>query len=303
MAERALAQPVEHASRRAQSPLSRLVETAALYVVVAAGSLVSMFPFVWTFLSSGKEPNELYRLPPTWWPVAPRFAQNYAEVMRQVPFGQWLLNTAIVTVLALVGTVISATVVAYSFSRFRYPGRDLFFFITLGTLMIPGEVVLIPSYLLFKNLGWLDTFAPLIVPSWLGGGAFNIFLMRQFMLGIPFDLDEAAKIDGASSFRVLWQIIVPLCKPALATMAALGFIGHWNSFLGPLIYLNDPMKYTVAVGLRYFQSGVAQGSAVSRPQDHLLMAASLMMALPCLILFFVAQKYFVRGIVMTGIKG
>jgi multiple sugar transport system permease protein len=143
----------------------------------------------------------------------------------------------------------------------------------------------------------------LIVPAWLGGGAFNIFLMRQFMLGIPFDLDEAAKLDGASSWRILWQILVPLCKPAIATMATLGFIANWNNFLGPLIFLNTEAKYTVAVGMRYFQSAVAQGSAVARPQDHLLMAAAIMVALPCLILFFVGQKYFVQGIVTTGLKG
>ncbi|MCX6048617.1 MAG: carbohydrate ABC transporter permease, partial [Chloroflexi bacterium] len=142
------------------------------------------------------------------------------------------------------------------------------------------------------------------VPLWFGGGAFNIFLMRQFMMNIPFDLDEAAKIDGASSWRILWQIIIPLCKPAIATMATLGFIGSWNNFLGPLIFLNTESKYTVAVGLRYFQSAVAGGAgAVSRPQDNLLMGAALMVALPCLILFFVGQKYFVQGIVTTGIKG
>jgi len=144
----------------------------------------------------------------------------------------------------------------------------------------------------------------LIVPLWFGGGAFNIFLMRQFMLNIPFDLDEAAKLDGASSWRILWQIIVPLCKPAIATMATLGFIANWNNFLGPLIFLNTESKYTVAVGLRYFQSAVAGGAgAVSRPQDHLLMGAAIMVALPCLILFFLGQKYFVQGIVTTGIKG
>jgi ABC-type glycerol-3-phosphate transport system permease component len=160
------------------------------------------------------------------------------------------------------------------------------------------------SYLLFKNFGWIDTWYPLWVPSWFGGGAFNIFLMRQFIMAIPFDLDEAARLDGASSWRILWQIITPLCRPAIATVATLGFISNWNNFLGPLIFLNTESKYTVAVGLRYFQSAVAGGAgAVSRPQDHLLMGAALMVALPCLILFFVAQKYFVQGIVTTGIKG
>jgi len=141
------------------------------------------------------------------------------------------------------------------------------------------------------------------VPVWLGGGAFNIFLMRQFLMTIPFDLDEAAKIDGASSLRIFVQVLLPLCKPALATMAALGFIGYWNSFLAPLVFLNSPGKYLIAVGLQYFNVGAAQGQQANQPQDNLLMAASLMVALPCLLLFFAAQKYFVQGIVMTGIKG
>jgi multiple sugar transport system permease protein len=282
---------------------TRVGRWAALYVIVAVGATLSMFPFVWTFLSSGKEASELYRVPPTVWPATPRFVENYQEIWRLVPLGRWLLNTAIVAVLALIGSVLSASIVAYSFARFRYPGRDLLFFVTLSTLMLPVEVTLIPQYLLFKNLGWLDTFAPLIVPSWFGGGAFNIFLMRQFIMSIPFDLDESAKIDGASSFRVFWQIIAPLCKPALATVATLGFISHWNSFLGPLIFINSPEKFLVAVGLRYFNVGSSQGLLVAPPQDHLLMGAALMVALPCLILFVLAQKYFVQGIVMSGIKG
>ena len=294
---------VRSGGRAAASRTSKIVVGVIIYSIVLIGSLVSMFPFVWTFLSSGKAVGELYRIPPTLWPQTPQFIENYQQVFKLIPFAQWMLNTAEVTVLALLGSVISATVVAYSFARFRYPGRETIFFVTLSTLMLPAEVTLIPQYILFKNLGWLDTFAPLIIPSWLGGGAFNIFLMRQFILSIPFDLDEAARIDGASSFRVLWQIIVPLCKPALATMATLGFISHWNAFLAPLIFLNSPSKYLVAVGLRYFNVGAAQGSAAALPQDHLLMGAALMVALPCLILFFLAQKYFVQGIVMSGIKG
>jgi len=275
-----------------------------IYLIVILGAIVSMIPFFWTAVSSGKSIQEMYYYPPTFWPKSPQFLQNYEEVFTVVPFAQWFVNTVVITALSLLGTVVSATVVAYAFARFRFPGRDAFFFITLATIMLPVEVTLIPTYLLFKNLNWIDTYLPLIVPSWFGGGAFNIFLMRQFMLAIPFDLDEAAKLDGANSWRILWQIIVPLCKPAIATMATLGFIANWNNFLAPLIFLNTEAKYTLAVGMRYFQSAVAQGSAVvSRPQDHLLMAASLMMALPCLILFFIGQKYFVQGIVTTGIKG
>ncbi|MEZ4657211.1 MAG: carbohydrate ABC transporter permease [Caldilineaceae bacterium] len=274
----------------------RTILRIALYVVVALGAAASMLPFVWTFLSSGKSVSELYRYPPTWWPEQMRFVENYIEIFNVVPFARWLWNTALVTALALLGAVISATIVAYGFVRFRFPGRDFFFFVTLATLMLPTEVTLIPTYLLFKNFQWIDTYYPLIVPAWFGGGAFNIFLMRQFMLSIPHDLDEAAKIDGASSWRILWQIIVPLCKPAIATLATLGFIANWNNFLGPLIFLNTESKYTVAVGLRYFQSAVAQGSAVARPQDHLLMGAALLVALPCLILSLLGRSILCRGL-------
>lgn len=291
-------------SRSASSPLARLGSRTLLYVLVLIGAVISMFPFFWTLVSSGKSISEMYYYPPTLWPAAPQFIANYTEVFTIVPFAQWFVNTVVVTVLSLIGTVLSATVVAYAFARFRFPGRDIFFFVTLATIMLPSEVTLIPTYLLFKQFNWIDTYLPLIVPSWFGGGAFNIFLMRQFMLTIPLDLDEAAKIDGASSWRVLWQIIVPLCKPAIATMATLGFIGNWNNFLGALIFLNTESKYTLAVGMRYFQSAVAQGSAaISRPQDHLLMGAAIMFALPCLILFFLAQRYFVQGIATSGIKG
>ena len=292
-------------TKRSFSPTLRYLSKRTLfYLIVALGAVISMFPFVWTVMSSGKTIAELYRYPPTFWPESPQFIANYVEVWNTVPFGRWLLNSFWVTFWALLGGTLSAAIVAYGFSRFRFPGRELFFFITLSTMMLPAEVTLIPTYLLFKQFDWIDTYNPLIVPAWFGGGAFNIFLMRQFMLSIPFDLDEAAKIDGASSWRILWQIILPLAKPALATLATLGFIGNWNNFLGPLIFLNSEEKYTVVVGLRYLQSAVAGGSAVvSRPQDHLLMGAALMVALPCLILFFIGQKYFVQGIVTTGIKG
>jgi multiple sugar transport system permease protein len=297
-----VAQPVQLTTFR-RIRAGRAYGTAGFYVVLGALSVVSMFPFIWTLLSSGKQVSELYQIPPSLWPVKPQFLENYVEVWTRVPFGLWLWNTFFVTIVSLIGTVISASLVGYSFARFRYPGRDVLFLITLATLMLPVEVTLIPQYLLFKDIGWLDTFLPLIVPSWLGGGAFNIFLMRQFMMSIPYDLDEAARIDGASSWRIFWQILMPLCKPALATMATLGFITHWNNFLAPLIFISSESNYMIAVGLRYFASGVTAGQAAARPQDHLLMGASLMVALPCLILFFVAQKYFVQGIVMTGIKG
>lgn len=299
MAQIATSRPAARSAPR----YARIAQRSLIYLIVAIGSSVSMFPFVWTFVSSGKSARELYRVPPTFWPEAPLWAENYVQIWTEVPFGQWLINTTFVTAFALAGTVLSASIVAYSFARFRYPGRDLYFMITLSTLMLPVEVTLIPQYLLFKTFGWLDTFYPLIVPYWFGVGAFNIFLMRQFIITIPYDLDEAARIDGASSVRVFVQIIAPLCKPAIATMGTLGFIQHWNAFLAPLVFINDPEKQLVAVGLRYFNVSASGSGVMKGPQDHLLMGASLMIALPCLVLFFVAQKYFVQGIVMSGIKG
>lgn len=304
--ERAGNQPLQPVPtvRTSSASGQRLTWRILFYVLVIIGALVSMTPFFWTVVSSGKNIQELYRYPPTFWPENPQFVANYSQILSEYPFGTWFINSFYVTFMALLGTIISATLVAYGFARFRVPGRDVFFFLTLATIMLPVEVTLIPTYLLFKEFGWINTFHPLIIPAWFGGGAFNIFLMRQFILGIPYDLDEAAKIDGASSWRILWQIIVPLCKPAIATMATLGFIGQWNNFLYPLIFLNSEDKYVVAVGMRYLQTAVTQGSgAVSRPQDHLLMGAALMVAAPCLILFFLGQRYFIQGIVTTGIKG
>ena len=187
-----------------------------------------------------------------------------------------------------------------AFARFEYRGRDTLFLITLGTMMLPAQVTLIPQFVLFHKLGWVPSIKPLWVPAWLGGGAFNIFLLRQFIMSLPPDLDEAAVIDGASYPRIFWRIIVPLCKPALATVAVLSFIGRWNDFIGPLIYLNTRDTFTLAVGLSYFQNLPEQPGV---PLQHLLMAASVLAILPILALFFSAQKYFVQGIVLSGIKG
>ncbi len=287
-----------------RQPLSAAVSRGVLYLVVLITSTISMLPFIWALLSSGKDSAEIRAFPPTLLPVNPQFVENYTMIWSVAPFGQWILNSAIIAAASLVGIVLSASIVAYSFARFEYPGRDVIFMITLATMMLPEEVRLIPSYQLFKLVGWIDTFNPFIVPAWLGGGAFNIFLMRQFFMSIPQDLDEAAEIDGATSWQIFTRILLPLAKPAIATMATLGFISIWNSFLGPLIYLNSPEKFTAVLGLRYFMQGAtASQASLGPPKDNLLMAASVVVALPGLILFFVAQKYFVQGIVTTGIKG
>jgi multiple sugar transport system permease protein len=279
----------------------RVVGRALLYAIAIGAAAVFMIPFAWTVLSSLKTPGELFLYPPTWFPARPQ-PQNYAEVFNLVPFSMWTGNTMIVALTSTFGAVLSSAVVGYAFARFRFPGRDMLFMITLSTMMLPIEVTLIPLYLLFSKIHWLDSFKPLIVPSFFGGGAFLIFLMRQFIMTIPKDLDEAARIDGAGYLRIFWQIIIPLSVPALATAAILTFMGNWNEFLQPFIFLNDKNKYTLAIGIRYFQAVASQVDSMEH-REHLLMAASVMMTAPIIVLFFVAQRYFVRGIVMSGIKG
>lgn len=279
----------------------RLLGRGLLYVLAIVGSIIFLFPFVWTILSSLKSASELVRFPPTWFPAVPQ-PQNYAKVFEIVPWGRWMWNTTYVAALSTIGAVLSSALVGYSFARFRYPGRNIIFLITLSTMMLPVEVTLIPLYLLFSKLGWMDTYYPLVVPSFFGGSAFLIFLMRQFFMSIPLDLDEAARIDGASHLRIFWQILMPLSVPALATGGVLTFMGQWNAFLHPFLFLNTKVKYTLAVGIRYFQATVGFADDVE-PKYHLLMAASIMMTVPIIVLFFVAQRYLVRGIVMSGIKG
>lgn len=212
----------------------------------------------------------------------------------------WAGNSVFVVTISTVGALLSASIVAYSFARFRYRWRDLVFMITLGTMMLPAQVTLIPQFILFNELGWINTLLPLWVPAWFGGGAFNIFLLRQFFMSLPRELDEAARIDGASYFRIFWSIILPLSKPALATVAVISFINGWNDFVNPLIYLHSPENFTLSLGLHYFRS---VPEVTGAPTEHQLMAASVMIIAPVIVLFFAAQRYFVRGIVLSGIKG
>ncbi len=279
----------------------RLLGRTLLYVIAIAASILFMIPFAWTLFSSLKSPSELYMFPPRWFPATPRF-YNYVEVFNLSPFARWLWNSVVVAGLATFGAVLSAAVTGYSFARFRYPGRNLIFILTLSTLMLPAEVTLIPLYLLFNKIGWLDTYKPLIVPSFFGGGAFLIFMMRQFFLTIPMDLDEAARIDGAGYLRIFLQILLPLSIPALVTAAIITFIADWNAFLFPYIILNTKELFTIGIGIKYFQT-IASNIDSMEPRENLLMAAGMMMTAPIILLFFVAQRYFVRGIVMSGIKG
>src|SRR6266511_4053539 len=232
--------------------------------------------------------------PQTFLPKAARF-ENYFYAWTKVPFVNFYANSIIVTGLSVVGQTASATLVAYGFARFRFPFRNALFMLVLATLMVPWEVTIVPSFLLFRTLGWLDTLTPLIVPHWFGGGPFFIFLMRQFFMTIPRDFDEAAKIDGANSFQILWQVLVPLCRPAITSVAIFSFLFHWNAFIEPLIFLNSPEKFTISLGMRYFQTIPMEAG---EPKDHLLMSGTIIMIVPCVILFFAAQRYFVLCIML-----
>lgn len=252
-------------------------------------------PFLWTVSTALKTLDQLYTVPIRWIPNPITFA-NFAKAWTALPFALFLRNTLFVTGMCLIGQLFSASLVAYGFARFKFTGKTALFYMLLGTMMLPGQVTMIPTFLIWRNFRLIDTFYPLIVPAYLGGGAFTIFLLRQFFMSIPRDLDEAAMIDGCSYFGIWWRIILPLSKPALTTVVIFSFLSHWDEFMGPLIYLQSMEKYTVSIGLRMFQDQYGA-------QLDLLMAASLIHIIPCIILFFVAQRYFIKGIVMSGIKG
>jgi multiple sugar transport system permease protein len=222
--------------------------------------------------------------------------ENYPRAWTAKPFSLYTFNSAFIAVACILGQVLSASLVAFGFARLRFPGRGPLFLVVLSTMMLPSQVTMIPHYLIYRSFGWIDTFLPLIVPSFLGGGAFYIFLFRQFFMTLPRELDESARLDGASWFRVYWNILMPLCRPIVATIAVFSFIAHWNEFMGPLIYLNSPEKMTLALGLRTFQSAYTS-------YLHLLMAAATLALIPVLVLFFFAQKQFVKSIVLSGLKG
>ncbi|HID92493.1 MAG TPA: carbohydrate ABC transporter permease [bacterium (Candidatus Stahlbacteria)] len=265
----------------------------AVYIILFAGITILLIPFFWMVSSSLKTYAEVENM--RWWPTTPQWS-NYRDALAAMNFWIALKNTCIITFLCIIGQVFSAALVAYGFARLRFPFRDVIFIIVLATMMIPYQVTMIPLFVEFKALGWIDTFYPLIVPAFFGGGPFFIFLLRQFFMTIPTSLDDAAKMDGCGFFGTFWRIILPLSKPALITIAIFSFMWNWNAFIGPLIYLNSPEKKTLALALQDFNSLYAQ-------QPHLMMAASLIIMLPCLIIFFVAQRYFIRGIVITGVKG
>jgi len=269
------------------------------YLLMGVVAFLFIFPFFWTVMTSFKSPVEINVFPPTVFPESFEW-RNYLRVFEKAPFLIWIRNSVYVVSLNTLGMLLSSSLAGYAFARFDFRGKNLLFILTLGTVMLPSQVTLIPQFVLFHKLDWINSYKPLWVPAWFGGGAFAIFLMRQFMMQLPQELDEAAIIDGASAFRIYWNVLLPLCKPILATLAVISIIGGWNNFLGPVIYLRKSAKYTVAVGLNYFRN---LPESAGKPLQHLLMAASVMTTAPLIVLFFVAQRYFVQGIALTGLKG
>jgi multiple sugar transport system permease protein/sn-glycerol 3-phosphate transport system permease protein len=269
---------------------------AATIAILSLGAVVVMLPFAWMLSTALKEPGTLYLYPPQWIPNPVRWG-NFAEALSVVPSWVFARNTAFVVGGVMLGTLLSCSWSAYGFARLRAPGRDAIFFVVLVTLMLPTTVTLVPTYIAFNKLGWINSFAPLIVPAFFGS-PFYLFLLRQFYLSIPKELEESARLDGATSYRIWWDIMLPLSKPVLATVAVFTFFAAYNDFFGPLIYLSDESMQTIAVALSYFG-----GSRSAGPQMHLLMAMAALATVPSLLMFLLAQRFFVRSIVTTGIKG
>lgn len=267
----------------------------AASVVMAFGSLVFMIPLLWTLSTALKGQEEIARDPTRLLPAKPTL-ENFGEAWVALPFADFVLNTVFVTLVATAGTLLSASLVAFAFARLDFWGRGLLFGILLATMMLPGQVTMVPVFMIWRSFGAIDTFVPLTVPAFLGGGAFNVFLMRQFFMTIPRELDEAMMLDGAGYFSIWWRLILPLSTPVLATVGIFSLIGNWDNFDGPLIYLNSPENYTVSIGLRLFQDSF--GTNLGQ-----LMAATLIHILPMIVLFVAAQRFFVQGIVASGLGG
>lgn len=272
----------------------RSLKALAAYTLLSLLALVFVLPLIWMLSTSLKADQQIFAMPPQWIPETIMWG-NYLRVLEVMPFWTYLFNSVLITGLTIVGTVLSGSLVAYAFACLEWPGRDKLFILVLATMMLPMQVTMIPLFVLFKDIGWLNTIKPLTVPAFFGGGAFTIFLLRQFFMTLPKSLFDAARIDGCSEIRIWWSIVLPLARPAMASVAILTFMFSWNDFLGPLIYLSDRMQGTLALGL-------AMMVGQHQTDWALLMAASILMMLPILLLFFFFQRYFIQGFTMSGIK-
>ena len=275
---------------------AKLAARIVTYFVLIAAAVICLFPFIWMISTSFKPMSDIYKMPPTLFPENGT-VENFVEGWKGANFQLYFKNTAVITFLATVGTVLSSSVVAYGFARFQSRCSKLLFMVLLGTMMLPTQVTLIPQYLLYYKLGMVDTIWPLIIPSWLGGGAFNIFLFIQFFRTLPKELDEAAKIDGANSLQVFTRILLPAVKPVMLAVLVMALVYNWNDFFNPLIYLNSNDKFTIAIGLQFFKG--SQGNV----QVGQMMSMALVSLLPVLVIFATCQKYFIQGIKMSWLKG
>jgi ABC-type glycerol-3-phosphate transport system permease component len=275
--------------------IRRVVWLVIIYSLLVVLAVVFATPLIWLVSTSLKDDTQMAAWPPVWIPNPLRW-ENFWTAWTAGNFGLYFLNSTFITISATIGQLLTASMAAFGFARLRFPGREFLFSILLATLMLPYVVTLVPTFVLFKNLGWLDSFKPLIVPAYFGGGAFFIFLLRQFFRTLPPEIFEQATIDGASNYRIYAQILLPLSKPALSTVAIFGFMAHWNDFLAPLIYINSPEKFTLTLGLRRFMS-------LTDVRFQEMMAMALLMTLPVIIVFFFFQQYFIQGVVMSGLKG
>lgn len=281
------------ASIRKQTGIRKIL----IYLILIITSIIIVFPIYWMISTSLKSLTQIRAFPPIWFPANPLW-ENYPKALEFQPFLLYTKNTIIIAIFYILGNVFSASLVGYAFARLRFPGRNVLFMVVLSTMMMPKIVTLIPLFLIFSKLKWVNTFLPLTVPAFFGE-AFFIFIMRQFFLSIPKDLADAARIDGASEIGIWSRIMIPLAKPAISAVVIFAFQQVWNDVLTPLIYLTDPKKFTLSVGLISFTAGA--GEAVQ--YYHWLMAASFIMVLPMILIFIIAQKQFVQGVVTSGLKG
>ena len=283
-----------YVARKRRIRVGHIVSRFILYALVCAGAVTYAMPFVWMLSTAVKPGYQVYLVPPVWLPERYDWS-NFWVPWNNLPFAQFYANTAIVTFFTVAGTLVSSSMVAFAFARMRFRGRDRLFLLVLSTMMLPNQVTLVPLYLLFTKLGWINSLLPLIVPHWFGS-AFHIFLLRQYMMSTPLELDDAARIDGASWLDIYWRISVPLARPAIGVVSIFAFTGAWNDYLYPLIYLNETKNFTIALGLPLLSSRY-----VTEIQQT--MAQTVLAILPLILAFFLAQRYYIQGVVVTGVKG
>ncbi len=290
--------PVRPVRAAGKFRLPRHFNTAVTYALLVIGALAVFVPLFWMISTSLKRESDLFILPQPVWPSQPQW-RNYVDVWQIQPLTQFFLNTIFTTALAMGGEIVTCAIVAYGFARFRFPGRNVLFIIMLGTMMLPGIITLIPTFLIWRSLERIDTYTPLTVGALFAWGPAYIFLLRQFFMGVPPEIEEAAVIDGANPVQIFTQVMLPLVKPALLAIAVLSFTGNWNNFQGPLVYINTPAKYPVILALYSFSESLSKEA----PKWNYMMAMTVIMSLPIVALYFSAQRYFIEGLTVGSVKG